>query len=38
MLVDAYFKADFVPWLVESTTMRRVLIFLDIPGLRRTLA
>jgi hypothetical protein len=26
MLVDGYFKADFVPWLVETTTMRRVLV------------
>jgi hypothetical protein len=26
MLVDAYFKAESVPWLVETTTLRRVLV------------
>lgn len=26
LLVDAFFKPDFVSWLVESTTIRRVLI------------
>ena len=26
LLVDPFFKADFVPWLVESTMIRRVLV------------
>jgi hypothetical protein len=27
LLVDRYFKADAVPWLVEATSIRRVLIW-----------
>ncbi|MEV6716250.1 hypothetical protein AB0M48_29895 [Lentzea sp. NPDC051208] len=26
MLVDAYFKAEFVPWLLDSTALTRVLV------------
>jgi hypothetical protein len=26
LLIDAYFKADSLPWLIESTTLRRILI------------
>ncbi|WP_406635439.1 hypothetical protein [Amycolatopsis sp. WGS_07] len=37
LLVDAYFKADFVPWLVDSTTMRRVLISSRHPKAQRDL-
>lgn len=26
LLVDAYFKAEYLPWLIEGTSMRRVLV------------
>lgn len=26
LLVDGYFKPEYVPWLVETTTLRRVLV------------
>jgi hypothetical protein len=38
MLVDAYFEAEFVPWLVESTTLRRVLISSRYPSAEGDLA
>ncbi|MBE8519426.1 hypothetical protein ILP97_18255 [Amycolatopsis sp. H6(2020)] len=37
LLVDAFFKPDFVHWLVDSTTMRRVLISSKHPKAKRDL-
>lgn len=38
MLVDAYFKAEFIPWLVESTSLQRVLISSRHHAARQDLA
>lgn len=38
MLVDAYFKAEFVPWLVESTSLERILVSSRHQGAARDLA
>lgn len=37
LLVDSFFKAEFVHWLVESTTIRRVLISSKHPKAKRDL-
>lgn len=38
MLVDAYFKADFLPWLLTSTSLTRVLVSSRQPKAKRDLA
>jgi len=37
MLVDPYFKADFIPWLAETTSIRRVLTSSRHHGAEREL-
>ena len=38
MIVDAYFKAEFLPWLVESTALKRLLVSSRHQGASKDLA
>lgn len=38
LLVDAYFKVDFVPWLIETTALRRLLLSSRHPQAARDLS